>query len=157
MAENFHLHQRLSYAAALCTVRYIGPVANTTGDWLGVEWDDAVRGRHSGMHQGTQYFTTHIPDAGSFIRPTRAPDPTHTFLGALRRKYATADVEAKPAISLSTNKVFQEIGFEKIAAKQSQLGKLKVVLLDAQDIDAANAAAEITETCPSTWRGVCRE
>ena len=26
--------------------------------WLGVEWDDPARGRHSGEHGGRQYFVT---------------------------------------------------------------------------------------------------
>ena len=27
------------------------------GVWFGVEWDDLSRGRHSGEHEGVQYFT----------------------------------------------------------------------------------------------------
>ena len=27
------------------------------GEWVGVEWDDANRGKHSGDHEGTKYFT----------------------------------------------------------------------------------------------------
>lgn len=38
------------------TIRYIGPVPPTKGEWIGVEWDDKARGKHSGEHNGTQYF-----------------------------------------------------------------------------------------------------
>ena len=48
--------QRLSYSGALCTVRYHGPVKDTKGEWLGVEWDDASRGKHCGEHVGVKYF-----------------------------------------------------------------------------------------------------
>lgn len=47
---------RLSFDGALCTVRYVGAVEGTTGQWLGVEWDDPTRGKHSGEHKGVKYF-----------------------------------------------------------------------------------------------------
>lgn len=52
-----HVGQRLSLKHQLCTVRYIGAVADKSGEWLGVEWDDAERGKHDGTHDGAQYFT----------------------------------------------------------------------------------------------------
>ena len=56
MATEFYHGRRLSYSGALCTVRYCGPVKNTKGEWLGVEWDDASKGKHSGEHAGVKYF-----------------------------------------------------------------------------------------------------
>jgi dynactin complex subunit len=38
-------------------VRYVGVVADKPGRWLGVEWDDPVRGKHDGTHDGVTYFT----------------------------------------------------------------------------------------------------
>lgn len=55
-AQPRHVGQRVSYHGALCTVRYIGPVDGTAGTWLGVEWDDAARGKHDGSHKGVRYF-----------------------------------------------------------------------------------------------------
>lgn len=52
----YHINQRLSFAAILCTVRYIGPVEGTSGEWLGVEWDEPTKGKHSGEHGGKKYF-----------------------------------------------------------------------------------------------------
>lgn len=49
--------QRRSFDGHLSTIRYVGTVQGTTGDWLGVEWDDASRGKHSGEHKGVRYFT----------------------------------------------------------------------------------------------------
>lgn len=48
--------RRLSFSGALCTVRYVGPVEGTKGDWLGVEWDEPGRGKHDGSHNGVRYF-----------------------------------------------------------------------------------------------------
>jgi tubulin-specific chaperone E len=38
-------------------VRYIGEVAGTQKEWLGVEWDDPIRGKHDGEHNGVRYFS----------------------------------------------------------------------------------------------------
>lgn len=54
---DYHVGQRLSLKDQPCTIRYIGPVSNKSGEWLGVEWDDISRGKHDGTHDGTKYFT----------------------------------------------------------------------------------------------------
>lgn len=56
MASKFHINQRLSYSVSRCTVRYIGSVEGTNGEWLGVEWDTVDKGKHSGEYQGKKYF-----------------------------------------------------------------------------------------------------
>ncbi|PSR78869.1 tubulin-specific chaperone E [Coniella lustricola] len=145
-AGPYSVGQRLSYGNAVCTVRYIGQVSGTTGDWLGVEWDEPSRGKHDGSHKGTRYFTTRSksPTAASFVRPTRPADTPRTFLEALQAKYAsevTADhkpISSGPQIVIS-GKVAEEIGFDKIRKQQAQLGELKYVILDAMCIDAATA------------------
>ncbi|CAK7243129.1 MAG: hypothetical protein STHCBS139747_004639 [Sporothrix thermara] len=106
--------ERRSYDGALCTVRYVGEVAGTAagGLWLGVEWDDATRGKHDGVHKGVRYFAcrprTRPPPVvlvggaphpalaapppstpASFVRPTRPFDAPRTFLAAVRQKYAS--------------------------------------------------------------------
>ena len=48
--------RRLSFSGVLCTVRHVGPVEGTKGDWLGVEWDEPSRGKHDGSHGGVRYF-----------------------------------------------------------------------------------------------------
>ena len=60
MAMHFYPGQRLSYSGALCTIRYIGPVKGTKGEWLGVEWDDTSKGKHSGVHAGVKYFACKV-------------------------------------------------------------------------------------------------
>jgi hypothetical protein len=51
-----YVGQRLSLKKQTCTVRYIGAVADKNGEWLGVEWEDASRGKHDGTHDGVSYF-----------------------------------------------------------------------------------------------------
>jgi hypothetical protein len=49
-----HLGSRLSLNKFRGSVKYVGPVDNTSGVWLGVEWDDPGRGKHDGKG----YFRT---------------------------------------------------------------------------------------------------
>jgi hypothetical protein len=177
MTEAFRINQRLSYDGALCTVRYIGRVGQTKGEWLGVEWDDVLRGKHSGEHEGKKYFECTwsssirskllpirsetrqltppsigtIPNSATFIRPTRKPDPSRSFIEGLRKKYTTeSDAPGKHAeISVSANKVVEEVGFEKIAQKLSQLAELRIILLDGLQIDRVDSVDVIRATCPN--------
>lgn len=48
---------RLRLAGHAGTVRFVGNVDNTSGIWLGVEWDDPKRGKHDGLKDGKRYFT----------------------------------------------------------------------------------------------------
>lgn len=56
MVDTLYVGRRLSYANVRCTVRYVGQVHGTTGEWLGVEWDDPSRGKHDGSHDSVKYF-----------------------------------------------------------------------------------------------------
>lgn len=56
MVGEFYYGKRLSYDRNLCTVRYVGEVQGTKGQWLGVEWDDPTRGKHSGDYGGVKYY-----------------------------------------------------------------------------------------------------
>lgn len=79
------------------TIRYIGPVAsakNKTDTWLGVEWDDKLRGKHDGscvdadgnLHR---YFEC-VNGAGSFLKPTKLA-PYLKLQQALKERYVQED------------------------------------------------------------------
>ncbi|CAG9938170.1 unnamed protein product [Clonostachys rosea f. rosea IK726] len=158
MSQTHHLGQRVSFDGALCTVRYIGEVAGTTGTWLGVEWDDSSRGKHDGSHRGVRYFKclSKSPHAASFVRPTRPAQEPQSFIAALQEKYGSEGTqrETRPAdskIIMFGTKAAQEMGFDKIRRKMAQLQELKMVLLDGMCIATAWAEGEpgIKETCPN--------
>ncbi|RUS25219.1 hypothetical protein BC938DRAFT_472470, partial [Jimgerdemannia flammicorona] len=106
-ADPIHLAQRIQVDDTLATVRYIGPVPPTPGEWLGVEWDNPLRGKHDGFHNGVRYFhcsapaqalflltayalslRSSVPNSGSFIRPNPAKIFTgRPFLAALVERY----------------------------------------------------------------------
>ncbi len=78
MDTPFYPGRRLSFEGNLCTVRYIGPVAGTKGQWLGVEWDDPTRGKHSGEHDGKRYFAcTLLSLPGQFRTPPQLRTSFH--------------------------------------------------------------------------------
>lgn len=100
-----------------------------------------------------------VVNAGSFIRPNRAPDPPLTFVQALRKKYiddGVVDVSAQRPIEWG-GKVVQEIGFDKIRQKLRKLKELKIVLVDGFQISKEDPLELITKTCPGMYTAVARE
>ncbi|KAL4881993.1 hypothetical protein BJY04DRAFT_187811 [Aspergillus karnatakaensis] len=164
------MNQRRSYDGHLCTIRYVGSVEGTSGEWLGVEWDDPTRGKHSGEHKGMRYFTClrQHPTAGSFVRPSRPADSQLSFLDALRLKYASESEQKQARAGPGAGeekpirfngKIAEEVGFDKIRKQLAELEELKIVLLDGlrvagvlaqqatrEEIEAARG--EIERVCP---------
>lgn len=71
------LDSRIRYSGSNGTVRYVGPVDNTQGIWLGVEWDDPERGKHDGSKDGRRYFSCRYDIVGhpvSFRKAKRSLD-----------------------------------------------------------------------------------
>lgn len=54
--EKASVGQRISVHGNRGTVRYVGQVHGAQGIWLGVEWDEPSRGKHSGEKDGRRYF-----------------------------------------------------------------------------------------------------
>ncbi|EGP91829.1 uncharacterized protein MYCGRDRAFT_107794 [Zymoseptoria tritici IPO323] len=148
----YHIGQRLSLKGQLCTIRYIGPVSDKAGEWVGVEWDDTTRGKHNGTHQGVNHFEcrSSSPTAGSFLRPKQPWDPSRTFLQALREKYMPEEAGTGGDIVYFSGKQAEEIGFEKFSKRQAQLQGIHVLVLDHMRIRSDSSDAEngtIEEIC----------
>ncbi|KAK6213961.1 putative CAP-Gly domain-containing protein [Colletotrichum tabaci] len=155
MPSNSHIGQRLSYDGALCTVRYIGPVAGTSGTWLGVEWDDSGRGKHDGQHGDVRYFSclSKNPTAASFVRPSRPADASQSFVAALHGKYnaeAVAERESQIQIVFFGTKPAEEVGFDKIRRQLARVEDLTIVILDGARVavDVAPGDKGVKETSP---------
>ena len=54
------------------TLKFIGEIEHMDGIWLGIDWDDAARGKHNGSYKGRRYFETKYQTSGSFITPKKA-------------------------------------------------------------------------------------
>eukprot|EP00919_Chromeraceae_sp_WS-2016_P019090 GHVR01045490.1.p1 GENE.GHVR01045490.1~~GHVR01045490.1.p1 ORF type:complete len:614 (+),score=138.65 GHVR01045490.1:69-1910(+) len=70
------------------TARYVGVIeGDTTKDtWVGVEWDNSARGKHSGKYNDKEYFVCHVSGSGSFIRSSKI-NTGIDFFEAVSKKY----------------------------------------------------------------------
>ncbi|EFE40593.1 tubulin-specific chaperone, putative [Trichophyton verrucosum HKI 0517] len=163
----YTIGSRLSFDGALCTVRYIGPVHGTKGEWLGVEWDEPDRGKHSGAHNGVKYFQckdqltacrNNHPTAGSFVRPSRPSDKSLSFLEGAHEKYVSElpvfhssskgdrvleDYVSKP-IEIS-GKIVEEVGFDEIRKQLATLHELRILILDGLRINGVLAGPDVSD------------
>ncbi|SCZ96081.1 BZ3500_MvSof-1268-A1-R1_Chr8-1g09991 [Microbotryum saponariae] len=83
-------------AKSVGTIRYVGSIPPTAGEWLGIEWDDPTRGKHDGVHDktGVRYFECRNKSSStcaSFIRPnSKGLNHGRSFAQALKAKYLDA-------------------------------------------------------------------
>ncbi|KAJ7149343.1 hypothetical protein C8R46DRAFT_1179791 [Mycena filopes] len=137
------------------TVRFVGSVDNTSGTWLGVEWDDPKRGKHDGVKDGKRYFTCRLPNAGSFIRPTPSIFYGTSFLKALYSKYVEmphgSESQEKVLLGSSNGAIEVEaVDLDKIRGKFAHLDRLREVSLDSERVAGHDdALGSIRATCPS--------
>ncbi|KAM8952944.1 tubulin-specific chaperone E [Pelodytes ibericus] len=127
------------------TVLYVGNVPPTSGLWLGVEWDNPLRGKHDGTHEGTKYFSCSHPTGGSFIRPKKANFGVD-FLTAVRKRYGLINVETEEMVI--GKKTVELIGFESIHEEQSQLNNLLDISLRECTVSHAGDKDDILHSCP---------
>ncbi|SCV67226.1 BQ2448_5872 [Microbotryum intermedium] len=75
------------------TIRYVGSIPPTAGEWLGIEWDDPTRGKHDGVYDktGVRYFECRSKPSStsaSFVRPSaKGIEYGQSFARALKAKY----------------------------------------------------------------------
>ncbi|KAI9264302.1 hypothetical protein BDA99DRAFT_508948 [Phascolomyces articulosus] len=146
---------RIQVNRDFATVRFIGFVDGSKGEWLGVQWDDPTRGKHDGSHNGKRYFTSSSDSetSCSFIR--FHPTKVHTaqpFLQVLMEKYlddgtTTSNDPEKDLGHVyfggNKNLVVETVGFDKVQRKQSQLNSLTVVGLANLYVGSAGVPGEI--------------
>ncbi|KAI8587781.1 hypothetical protein BDZ88DRAFT_508625 [Geranomyces variabilis] len=123
---------RLCVASHFGTVRFRGPVpAGSDAIWLGVEWDDPTRGKHSGTHGGVSYFQTTVAGSGTFLRESKvgADMLPRSLLAAMQEKYLAAQpTDSVVRLGGAADGVEVEtVGWEKIARKVKDGSLLKEV------------------------------
>ncbi|CAD5125689.1 DgyrCDS13896 [Dimorphilus gyrociliatus] len=136
MTENmlFNIGDRLVVDEEVCTVRFFGIVEGTKGNWLGVEWDNPKRGKHSGEKDGKFYFKTHIPNAGSFVRP-RLAHTGNSLMTALNERYGIVenggvDKDLSVRGSRGRETAVEMVGAEKVNQTMSHLENLVQMSLE---------------------------
>ncbi|GAA5964416.1 hypothetical protein JCM3765_006411 [Sporobolomyces pararoseus] len=152
--------------AQLGSILYRGPVPPTKGEWLGIEWDDPTRGKHSGVHEktGVRYFETRVEGAGSFLRPN-APGlilEGKSFREAFESKYLDGQSSMPRQIGKTSNEEgvttttsefyktssnfeVEVVLSEKAAARFRQLGRLREVGLEWEAVGRAYDSVEVND------------
>ncbi|TCD68444.1 hypothetical protein EIP91_010730 [Steccherinum ochraceum] len=154
MATLPRVDTRISHGGTIGTIRFVGPVDGTRGEWLGVEWDDLHRGKHDGVKDGNRYFSCLVPNSGTFLRPSASGISYGiSFLKALSSKYIEAlhaSTRAEKVILGSSNGAIEveAVGLDKIRSKLSQLSSLREVSLDNYDVAFADPHGSVLQTCP---------
>uniref|UniRef100_T1J621 Tubulin-specific chaperone E n=1 Tax=Strigamia maritima TaxID=126957 RepID=T1J621_STRMM len=172
MASSSYVGRRIVSAGYYGTVRYVGPIPPTEGEWLGIDWDNPNRGKHDGTHEGVKYFTASYPTSGSFLRPQKAEFGI-TYSDAVIQKYGfqkddSANDQGDTYIgSNSVIKPIEFIGFDKIGQIQSQFHQLREICLHSMKIfgtddDNVNELTpnvvelDLSESLLTSWFDVAR-
>ncbi|KAL9715277.1 hypothetical protein Ac2012v2_001938 [Leucoagaricus gongylophorus] len=143
---------RISYMKHIGTVRFSGPVEQTSGTWLGIEWDDPKRGKHDGSKDGKQYFECLVSGAGSFIRLSQNIYFGNTFLEALRSKYIEPfhGSKSQEVVILGSSQgavQVEAVNLDKVRNKLARLSSLREVSLEG--VAKADPQGMIGATCPN--------
>uniref|UniRef100_A0A914C636 CAP-Gly domain-containing protein n=1 Tax=Acrobeloides nanus TaxID=290746 RepID=A0A914C636_9BILA len=110
-------------------LKYIGTVQGYNGEWIGIDWDDPMRGKHNGTVNGVKYFEARCPTSGSFVRPIYACSG-RDLVEEINSRYAEGNVDKSsndssenflaaslPAINIGIKKC-EYVGMEKTYLKQ---------------------------------------
>lgn len=133
----YQIGDRIQVSGEIATVKFVGQLPSGSSDaWIGLEWDNTDRGKHSGEFQGTRYFTTRCVEkdiilvlsnliykrnegAGSFIKISSKISKKRGFWQALIDKYAPdGDDHVHDVEYFGDSGVKVEMfGFEKLSKK----------------------------------------
>ncbi|CAK8694854.1 tubulin-specific chaperone E-like isoform X2 [Clavelina lepadiformis] len=124
------------------TVRFIGSVPNTKGEWVGIEWDDCNRGKHDGTKDGVRYFSCKHPTGGSFVRPHKINHGI-SICDAIKERYteqgsvvSTEETNLFIVVEGGLKKV-ETVGMEKVQKQFENLHQLKQAAMRDQLISSA--------------------
>lgn len=137
------------------TLRYIGTLPPGSGDsqlWLGIEYDDASHGKHSGTFKDAPVFQTSQPGAGAFVKYTpgsRPLLPGETVISAIEDRYGslidrpdaeegTKEEEQEAVVLGSSNAaiIVEAPNMDSVRRRIKNLERLREVGLDGQSICA---------------------
>ncbi|XP_011254453.1 tubulin-specific chaperone E isoform X1 [Camponotus floridanus] len=154
--KKYEISSRIECDGYRGTLKYVGPVGNTKGEWLGIDWDDSTRGKHNGTYEGIVYFQARHSTSGSFIRPGKVkfgiscPQAIKMRYGLIDDELAGIDRDEVSSLRREINAPFLDlVGFSKVNKKQSKFDQLKIVWLREQCVSDAGRPDELRELCPN--------
>ncbi|CAL1685652.1 unnamed protein product [Lasius platythorax] len=154
--KKYEISSRIECDGYRGTLKYVGPVGNTKGEWLGIDWDDSTRGKHNGTYEGIEYFQARHSTSGSFIRPGKVkfgiscPQAIKMRYGLIEDELAGINRDEVSSLRKEINAPFLDlVGFSKVNKKQSKFDQLKIVWLREQCVSNAGRPEELKELCPN--------
>ncbi|XP_012277540.1 tubulin-specific chaperone E isoform X2 [Orussus abietinus] len=154
--DKFKIGSRVECDGYRGTLKYVGPVGNTKGQWFGIDWDDVTRGKHNGTYENVEYFKARHPTSGSFVRPGKVrfgvtcPEAIKLRYGLIDDELVGIDKDNLDCLQKEINAPFLEmVGFAKVNKKQSRFDQLKIVWLREQALSDAGEPGELQELCPN--------
>uniref|UniRef100_H2YH24 Tubulin-specific chaperone E n=1 Tax=Ciona savignyi TaxID=51511 RepID=H2YH24_CIOSA len=163
---------RISVTENSGTVKYVGNVPPTSGEWLGVEWDDPTRGRHDGSKDGVVYFKCRHQTGGSFVRPGKV-ELGVSICAAIKGRYTlTSDTNLLDDFDMyigqdKMSKKVEAVGMEDVQKQFEKLNELNQITLRDQLISSADNPGSLASLAPklvelnlsknllSSWDTVC--
>ncbi|KAH6918438.1 hypothetical protein BKA70DRAFT_1416436 [Coprinopsis sp. MPI-PUGE-AT-0042] len=152
--SNWQCGTRISFNGHRGTIKYVGNVDGASGSWLGIDWDDADRGKHDGSKDGKRYFTARCPHSGSFIRPSQTIRTAKSFLDAVRSKYLEelhgSGTQETIVLGSSAGAIEVEaVNMDKIRNKLARLDRLRDISLDDTEAAYADPPGAIAAASPN--------
>ncbi|KAL6265270.1 tubulin-specific chaperone E [Pogonomyrmex barbatus] len=154
--KKYEIGSRIECDGYRGTLKYVGSVGDTKGEWLGIDWDDPTRGKHNGTYEGMEYFQARHSTSGSFIRPGKAkfgiscPQAIEMRYGLIDDELAGIDRGEVSSLRKEINAPFLElVGFSEVNKKQSKFDELKIAWLRDQRVSNAGKPGELEELCPN--------
>ncbi|KNA11667.1 hypothetical protein SOVF_133110 [Spinacia oleracea] len=134
------------------TVKYVGPVEGYSGNWVGVDWDNAD-GKHDGSVNGVQYFRATFDKSASFIRPQNLCSGI-TLLEALMIRYrgeTTKEEEDEMYVLSARNKKvsIELVGKDKIQNQLIKFEELSGASLAYLGVGSAGTPSQISSVVPN--------
>ncbi|KJH43683.1 CAP-Gly domain protein [Dictyocaulus viviparus] len=108
-------------------VRYVGEVDGHSGIWVGIEWDDPERGKHSGVLNGVKYFQTSSPHGGSLVN-IKSVSHGIDLLTAIINRYADTVDDNNLVIG---SKYVELVGMHSTSQRQSNVFQLLHIVLES--------------------------
>lgn len=133
-----HVGQRVSLAGFHGTIRYIGSLGDSIDVWIGLEWDDPSRGKHSGTFKNEKIFSCR-DGHGSFLRQSKISfDATQSFMQAVENKYVDrpSNMSNEVTIVPGFTKPMQAIGFDKVKQHYKDITNASELFLASSSIDS---------------------
>lgn len=135
------------------TVLYVGTVPPTKGVWLGIDWDDPLRGKHDGTYDGVRYFQARYETSGSLVRLEKVLEG-QSIISAIQERYGGSDQlmdsKEREEIQKAINApLFEMVGFEKISELQSSFESLTVVGVREHRVKSAGEPGQLRRMCPN--------